>query len=233
MTCALDRTRSTRRYRGTIATALAVALVGAIAFTASAVVSSTNHNAGAVPETESPAAAHYSRAVCAEHPGRARCDSEVQTDASGRPLVFKRPTKNPSAAYGTWNSYGISPAAFHKAYNLPRYSGVRQTIAVVDAYDHPNEKADLDSYDSAWGLGSFPNCSSTQTTACFQRVDQNGNAQGFANNDAVAAAGWTLETNLDVQLAHGICQNCKILLVEAYADSPANLAAAVNTAARL
>jgi subtilase family serine protease len=45
------------------------------------------------------------------------------------------------------------------------------------------------------------------------------------------AKGWDLETNLDVQIAHATCLNCKILLVEAYNES--GLAEANNTAARL
>ena len=45
--------------------------------------------------------------------------------------------------------------------------------------------------------------------------------------------GWALEISLDVEIAHAICQNCKILLVEASSNSFTNLAAAVDTAARL
>ena len=42
--------------------------------------------------------------------------------------------------------------------------------------------------------------------------------------------GWDVEISLDVQVAHEICQNCKILLVEASSASFANLGKAVNTA---
>jgi subtilase family serine protease len=42
-----------------------------------------------------------------------------------------------------------------------------------------------------------------------------------------------MEIALDVEVAHAICPNCKILLVEANSNSLANLAAAVNTAAKL
>ncbi len=43
-------------------------------------------------------------------------------------------------------------------------------------------------------------------------------------------AGWALEIALDVETAHAICQNCKILLVEATSASLANLGAAENRA---
>jgi subtilase family serine protease len=176
----------------------------------------------------------HSRAVCRTRPGHARCTAFVATNARGVPLVVKAPaTPTSPVAVDTNATYGYSPQNFHSAYNLPWRSGVQQTIAIVDAYDHPNVKGDLDYFDSAWGLGAFPSCSSTVTTACFQRVDEYGYARGFVNNDAAAARAWAVETNLDVQAAHGICLNCKILLVETYTDSRSDLARGVNTAAAL
>jgi subtilase family serine protease len=124
---------------------------------------------------------------------------------------------------------GYGPAQFHGAYALPTTSGAPQTIAIVDAYDDPTAKADLDTYDSAYGLPPFPTCSAAVTTACFQKVNQNGAASPLPRKDP----GWALEIALDVETAHQICQNCKILLVEASTNSFSNLAAAVNTAVRL
>jgi subtilase family serine protease len=46
-----------------------------------------------------------------------------------------------------------------------------------------------------------------------------------------ADQGWALEIALDVQTAHGVCPDCKILLVEAKTNSFANLMAAVDYAA--
>jgi hypothetical protein len=43
-------------------------------------------------------------------------------------------------------------------------------------------------------------------------------------------SGWDVEISLDVQVAHEICQNCKVLLVEAAAPTSADLGTAVNTA---
>jgi len=231
-----SRTVTSSRRKRTIM-ALVVATLGTVSgFATPAFASSTS--GGRAPAAASSVHAaqphrRYSRHVCDARAGRAQCQSMIATDANGRPLVFSHPTNDPTAASGTWSSYGLSPQSFHKAYNLPWRSPVNQTIAVIDAYDHPNEKADLDSFDSAWGLGAFPTCTAYVTTSCFQRVDQNGNNSGFVNNDVTEAAAWNMETNLDVQTAHGICLNCKIMLVEAYTDQPGDLAAAVNTAARL
>ncbi|HEX9374620.1 MAG TPA: hypothetical protein VGB19_00035 [Actinomycetota bacterium] len=104
-----------------------------------------------------------------------------------------------------------------------------QTIAIVDAFDDPTAKADLDVYDSTYGLPFFPSCGGSVTTACFQKVNQDGNASPLPRKDA----GWALEIALDVETAHQICQNCRILLVEASSNSFSNLAASVNTAVRL
>ena len=48
---------------------------------------------------------------------------------------------------------------------------------------------------------------------------------------AAGDTGWGLEIALDVQVAHAICQNCRINLFEANSNSFANLQTAVNTAA--
>jgi subtilase family serine protease len=172
--------------------------------------------AGVTPA--SAANAHASaQAVCpAPALDHARCHAMVVTDAHGNPMATSAPT-------------GYGPAQFHGAYSLPTQSVADQTIAIVDAFDDPTAKSDLDTYNSAYGLPFFPTCSSTITTSCFQKVNQNGAAGPLPRKDA----GWALEIALDVETAHQICQNCKILLVEASTNSFSNLATAVNTAVRL
>jgi subtilase family serine protease len=146
----------------------------------------------------------------------ARCQALVVTDGRGNPNATLAPT-------------GYGPAEFHGAYSLGTSAPSAQTIAIVDAFDDPTAKADLDTYNSTYGLSVFPSCSSTITTSCFQKVNQNGAANPLPRKDS----GWALEIALDVEIAHQICQNCKILLVEAKTNSFANLATAVNTAATL
>lgn len=163
------------------------------------------------------AGAVHSRPVCPSAlAGSAWCQSRVVTDASGAPMASTLPS-------------GYGPAQFHGAYALPTTSSGNQTIAIVDAYDAPNIKKDLDTYNATFGLPFFPSCSSTVTTACFQKVNQNGAASPLPRSNA----GWALEISLDVEVAHATCQNCKILLVEASSNSFSNLAAAVNTAAAM
>jgi subtilase family serine protease len=158
-----------------------------------------------------------SKAVCpAPAFGAARCHAFVVTDANGNVAAAASP-----------NGYG--PAQFHGAYTLPATAPNAQTIAIVDAYDDPTAKADLDTFDATFGLPFFPSCGGVITTVCFQKVNQSGKASPLPRKNA----GWALEISLDVQVAHEICQNCKILLVEAKTSGLSNLGTAVNTAASL
>jgi subtilase family serine protease len=144
--------------------------------------------------------------------GSARCHAHVVTNAKGAPQAVPTPK-------------GYGPAQFRGAYGLPAAASTAQTIAIVDAYDDPQVAADLNAYSSQFGL---PQCNSANR--CFEKVNQSGSATGPFPQ---ANSGWALEIALDVEVAHGICPNCKILLVEANSASLANLAAAVNTAAKL
>jgi subtilase family serine protease len=165
----------------------------------------------AIPATAS--AGLSQRPVCPGPAGAAaaQCHAHVVTDARGTPHVTPAP-----AGYG--------PAQFRTAYNLPSGAPSAQTIAIVDAYDSPTIAGDLNAYSSAYGL---PQCNTANP--CLKKVNQNGVAGSYPRKDA----GWALEIALDVEIAHATCPNCKVLLVEASSNSLSNLAAAVNTAARL
>src|SRR5262249_48142693 len=93
----------------------------------------------------------------------------------------------------------------------------------VDAFDDANAESDLGVYRAQFGL---PPC--TTANGCFRKVDQNGGTN-YPRGDR----GWAEEISLDLDMVSAICPNCKILLVEANTSSFANLATAVDTAARL
>jgi subtilase family serine protease len=144
----------------------------------------------------------------------AACHARIATDAHGNPLVG--PAPDPTA---------LRPQDFVSAYNLPSATnGAGQTIAIVDAYDDPTAESDLGVFSAQYGL---PPC--TTGNGCFKKVNQNGSTNGLprANGD------WALEIALDVETAHGICPNCKILLVEAKNNQFGSLGSGVDTAARL
>ncbi len=133
-------------------------------------------------------------------PGTARCHAQVVSDNVGIPLAAAAPS-------------GYGPVQFRTGYGLTAGGSSSTTIAIVDAYDDPNIESDLGVYSTQFGL---PKC--TTANGCFKKVNQTGGTSYPAKN-----AGWALEISLDVQIAHGICPNCKILLVEATTNSFANL----------
>jgi subtilase family serine protease len=118
---------------------------------------------------------------------------------------------------------GLTPADIRAAYNLPAKGGKGQTIAIVDAYDHPKVEADLAVYRKTFKLGAC-----TTANRCFRKVNQRGHSKVPAPD-----AGWAGEIALDVQAVSAVCPSCKILLVEADSAEGDSLGAAVNTAVRL
>jgi subtilase family serine protease len=139
--------------------------------------------------------------------GTARCHSHVVTDKNGNPNAASTPS-------------GYGSVQFRTAYNLTASGSSATTIGIVDAYDDPNIESDLGVYSSTYGL---PSC--TTANLCFKKVNQTGGTS-YPRKDA----GWSLEIALDVEIAHAVCPNCKILLVEANSNSFANLIAAEDYA---
>ena len=119
---------------------------------------------------------------------------------------------------------GYNPADLQSAYKLPSSTnGSGQTVAIVDAYNDPKAESDLGVYRAQFGL---PSC--TTANGCFRKVNQNGGTTYPRGN-----TGWAEEISLDLDMVSAICPKCHILLVEATSNSFANLATAVDTAARL
>jgi subtilase family serine protease len=159
--------------------------------------------------------AHSQRTCATPTAGHAAClalmRTDVQTTADGA---------RPAAATPS----GLFPADLRSAYKLPSTTaGSGQTVAIVDAFNDPNAESDLAVYRSQFGL---PAC--TTANGCFRKVDQNGGTN-FPRTDA----GWAAEISLDLDMVSAVCQNCKIILVEARTNSFANLSTAENRAAAL
>jgi subtilase family serine protease len=165
-----------------------------------------------------PTAPLHSARVCpvSTSHDRVGCFAWVRTGVTGRALV--------SALVP--NGYG--PTQFHAAYQLPTTSPVNQTIAIVDAYNNPNVFADLKKYNKAFGLPVFPKCNQNHKTSCLSVLNQKGKQTPLPAGNV----GWGLEISLDVQVAHAICQNCKIMLVEASSANFSDIEAAVNMAVK-
>lgn len=111
----------------------------------------------------------------------------------------------------TGSPTGLSPTQIRTAYNLPSTGGTG-TIAIVDAYDDPTALNDLKVFSSQFGLPT-PN---------FEKH--------MMSSGIPTDGGWALEISLDVQWAHAVAPNAKILLVEASSNSLTDLLSAINYA---
>jgi subtilase family serine protease len=148
--------------------------------------------------------------VCNSSQDEVQCHARVLVDSFGA----IRPNATPA---------GLGPTQLRSAYKITSNGSSATTIAIVDAFGYPNAESDLATYRSTFGLSAC-----TTANGCFRKVNQTGGTTFPAAN-----TGWEQETALDLDMASAMCPSCKILLVEATSASFANLAAAVNTAARL
>ncbi|MDR3571584.1 MAG: S53 family peptidase [Candidatus Pacebacteria bacterium] len=125
----------------------------------------------------------------------------------------------PIHSLGTWTQFpiGMTPDQIKRIYHLPS-SGGHGTIAIIGAYNDATIESDLAAFDKQFNL---PAC--TKASGCF--------AQHLMSTKEGTNSGWDLETSLDVEWAHAIAPNAKILLVEATTQSGANLLKAVDYAA--
>ena len=129
----------------------------------------------------------------------------------------------PIPAEGCW---GLRPQDLHTAYGLPQSSepALTQTIALVDAWNDPTAEKDLKVYDEEFGL---PAC--THANGCFNKLNQEGRRKPLPETEG----GWAREISLDIEVAHAVCQNCHVLLIEANSEKYSDLEVAEDTAARL
>jgi len=91
-------------------------------------------------------------------------------------------------------------------------------IAIVDAYDYPTAATDLAAFSAQFGLPAA-NFSVVYASGVKPPRDPTG--------------GWELEAALDIEWAHAMAPNAKIILVEAKSNSNADLYAAEAKAAAL
>ena len=187
-----------------------------------------------------PASDYTVQPVCAvPAPGHASCLAQllVAETATARahthPLGIAR-SHAITAARASEGAYGLRPQDLRGAY-FPGEApdapvSEPQTIALVDAYDDPNAEADLEVYDQEFSL---PRC--TEANRCFKEVNQGGETGhppvAGSEREKEEADGWALETSLDIEMAHAVCQNCHVVLVEADNAENTSLEAAEDTAA--
>ena len=98
------------------------------------------------------------------------------------------------------------------------YDGTGQTIVIVDAFQHPTLQAQVDTFDTFYGL---PAIQLTQVApdglTPFDPTDDN-------------MLGWAEEISLDVEWAHAIAPKARIMLVLAKTNSDEDIVSALNYA---
>jgi hypothetical protein len=199
---------------------LACALLGFAVWTSAAAAS--RHSAAEKAQTRY---AKVRRVCRLPRPGHAGCMAlKLSAARAGTPgalayvLAAGATSKGPAG--------GLTPADLASAYAFsPTATGAGQTVAIVDAYDDPKIEKDLAMFDTNYGL---PAC--TTGNGCFTKVGQTGSSSALPAPDT---SGWSVEMALDVETVRSVCQNCKILLVEANSEDNADLAAATDEAVAL
>ena len=233
--------------RGRYAVLLVVALgstgvqrrpsIGALAF-AVAMLWVSAAQAGTVSPL--PASDYTVQSVCAAPaPGHASCLAQLLVAETAAARAYTHPlgiTRSHliTAAKASEGAHGLRPQDLRGAYFPGEQADAPvpepQTIALVDAYDDPNAEADLEVYDHEFSL---PSC--TEANGCFEKVNQVGETGhppvASGEREQEEADGWALEISLDIEMAHAVCQNCHVVLVEADNSENASLEAAEDTAA--
>jgi subtilase family serine protease len=142
------------------------------------------------------------------------------------PIAFMRPHyfvhESAGASLSTPPTTAFTPAQIRHAYGFDLISnqGAGQTIALVDAYDDANAGNDLSVFSKQFNL---PAC--TTGNGCFRQLYSSG-------RKPQANANWAVEIALDIEWAHAIAPQAKILLVEAPSNNLSDLLSAVDFAVR-
>jgi hypothetical protein len=170
--------------------------------------------------------------------------TSTENEGAGVALSAEGVPAGEAAEHTTPLPGSLGPASVVQAYALNGATPpAPQTIALVDAYNAPGIASDLETFDAHFNL---PACN--ETNGCFRKVNQNGEAENppfprtthqlevahkgttAQRKQAELAEGWALEIATDVEVAHGVCQSCRILLVEANTNENEDLYAAEQTA---
>jgi subtilase family serine protease len=147
-----------------------------------------------------------SRVLSAQAPGRDGYHADpprtlFASAAAGLPQAF--PT--PSQCVAAFGLACYTPQLMRAAYNVPpEWTGLGQTIIIVDAYGSPTVREDLEIFSQTFGLPA------PQLDIVYP-----GGAPSFNPRQHHDEAGWAFETSLDVQWAHAIAPDAKVVLVVA------------------
>ncbi len=143
------------------------------------------------------------------------------------PTGMRQPASIPSGKYETPASlacvYGLT--TFVTGCNPETLKTVATTgskvVVIVDAFDYPTAMNDLSTYSAQFGLPPI-------TADNFQVVYASGKQPAQDTT-----GGWEVEEALDIEMAHAMAPNAKIVLVEAVSNSFAHLFGAEVVAGKI
>jgi subtilase family serine protease len=125
--------------------------------------------------------------------------------------------------FNNGSQVALCPLGLQTAYSVKQIvggnGGAGIVIAIVDAYAYSSAEANLAQFNSDMGL---PAC--TTANGCFTSVVMTGASDG-------TGSGWDLESMLDLEYAHAMAPNAKLIYVQAKDSSYEGLGAAVAVAA--
>jgi hypothetical protein len=128
------------------------------------------------------------------------------------------------AVIGVGPAGGLTPADLAVAYGFTPISRKSQVVAVVSWFDDPHIRADVKKFDDEY---SIP----LETSASLRVVNQDGKKSPLPS--ASKGKQTSHQTVTEVETVRGVCQTCRILLVEAKSGSVSNAATAERAAGRL
>ncbi|MFZ3215753.1 MAG: S53 family peptidase [Candidatus Acidiferrales bacterium] len=147
-------------------------------------------------------------------------------DGGQDPVAFMRPHyyihQSAGSSLAAPPSTAFTPLQIRHAYgfDLVPNQGAGQTIGIVDAYDDANAEADLGAFSKQFSL---PGC--TSASGCFRKIYSNG-------RQPAANANWSVEVALDIEWAHAIAPQAKIILIETPTNNLTDLLSGVDVAVR-
>jgi kumamolisin len=133
-------------------------------------------------------------------------------------LIRVRPDRGGSASPS-----GETPSSIASVYDLTAQLGGSGVVVIVDAFDYPTALKDFNVFSQRFGLNTEPSTNPTANNAVFQVVYAGGSKPR-------SNCGWAQEAALDIEWAHAMAPNAKIVLVEATTNSFADLFQAVDVA---
>jgi hypothetical protein len=142
------------------------------------------------------------------------------------------------------SAYGMDMLPASTSTNKGAYQGSGQTIVVVGAFHNATALSDLAAFNTRFGLpacstvgiastAALPLAKAAAGSGCTVSVVYATSAGGMSTKVPAANSGWSTETAMDLQWAHAIAPQARIILVEAASAGSSDLMGAVTLAGKL